>query len=153
MKNVMLMKQNESECLTAYYKWFTNMVDIITKTQWALLVPTKAAQKNNDKEVRQKFLACIFLTGVDQKQYSRLIGKLKNQYLTGQKNYPNMVEAALTMLSHYMEEKHAHRSGQASAKTSFVQLHKEVQCYKCGKKGHYANKCQQDSNSNLSSEL
>ena len=25
--------------------------------------------------------------------------------------------------------------------TSFMQNHKNVTCYKCGKKGHYANKC------------
>jgi hypothetical protein len=24
---------------------------------------------------------------------------------------------------------------------SFMQKHKTVMCYKCGKKGHYANKC------------
>jgi hypothetical protein len=30
--------------------------------------------------------------------------------------------------------------GQVNQK-SFMQKHKKVTCYKCGKKGHYANKC------------
>jgi hypothetical protein len=30
--------------------------------------------------------------------------------------------------------------GQATL-TSFMQKHKNVTCYRCGKKGHYANKC------------
>jgi hypothetical protein len=30
--------------------------------------------------------------------------------------------------------------GQATL-TSFMQEHKNITCYRCGKKGHYANKC------------
>jgi hypothetical protein len=48
------------------------------------------------------------------------------------------------MLSHYMKDKGVHVTdedkGQAIL-TSFMQKHKNVTCYKCGKKGHYANKC------------
>jgi hypothetical protein len=55
-----------------------------------------------------------------------------------------MVESAVTMLSHYMNDKGFHVTdedkGQATL-TSFMQKHKNVTCYKCGKKGHYANKC------------
>jgi hypothetical protein len=48
------------------------------------------------------------------------------------------------MLSHYMNDKGVHMTdedkGQATL-TRFMQKHKNVTCYKCGKKGHYANKC------------
>jgi hypothetical protein len=48
------------------------------------------------------------------------------------------------MLSHYMNNKGVHVTdedkGQAIL-TSFMQNHKNVTSYKCGKKGHYANKC------------
>ena len=50
------------------------------------------------------------------------------------------------MLSHYMKDKGVHmidkEKGQTDQK-SFMQKHhkKHVLCYKCGKKGHYANKC------------
>jgi UTP-glucose-1-phosphate uridylyltransferase len=56
------------------------------------------------------------------------------------------------MLSHYMNNKEVHLTdedkGQTDQKT-FMQMHKNVTCYKCGKKGHYANKCSSgDSNDN-----
>jgi hypothetical protein len=64
--------------------------------------------------------------------------------VAGQNNYPKMVESAVTMLSHYMNDKRVHMpdedKGQTDQKSS-MQKHKNVTCYKCGKKGHYANKC------------
>jgi hypothetical protein len=74
----------------------------------------------------------------------RLKTELNNAYVAGQNNYPKTVESAVTMLSHYMKGKGVHMTdedkGQATL-TSFMQKHKNVTCYKCGKKGHYANKC------------
>jgi hypothetical protein len=48
------------------------------------------------------------------------------------------------MLSHYMNGKGVHMTDEDKRQTgqkSFMQKHKNVTCYKCGKKGHYANKC------------
>jgi hypothetical protein len=58
-------------------------------------------------------------------------------------NYPKTVERAVTMLSHYMNNKRVHMTDEDKGQTdqkSFMQKHKNVTCYKCGKKGHYANK-------------
>jgi hypothetical protein len=75
--------------------------------------------------------------------------ELNNAYVAGQNNYPKTVESAVTMLSHYMNNKGVHVTdedkGQATL-TSFMQKHKNVTCYKCGKKGHYANKCPNEDN-------
>ena len=73
----------------------------VTKSQWGQLVPTKLT-KNESTELksRNKFLACMFLAGVERKIYGKLINDLNNAYLTGHKNYPVSVEAAMTMLSH-----------------------------------------------------
>jgi hypothetical protein len=61
-----------------------------------------------------------------------------------QNKYPKTVESAVTMLSHYMNIKGVHMTyedkGQATL-TSFIKKHKNMTCYRCGKKGHYANKC------------
>jgi hypothetical protein len=69
---------------------------------------------------------------------------LNHTYVAGQKNYPKTVESAVTMLSHYMNDKGVHMADEGKGQTalkSFMQKHKNVTCYRCGKKGHYANKC------------
>ena len=97
MKNVLLMKQQGDESLVAYYQHFNGMVDV-TESQWGMMVPTKIG---TDKDTRNKFLACVFIAGVDCKKYGKLINELNNQYLSGQNNYPTTLEGALTMVSHY----------------------------------------------------
>jgi hypothetical protein len=42
---------------------------------------------------------------VDTKKYGRLKTELNNAYMAGQNNYPKTVESAVTMLSHYMNDK------------------------------------------------
>jgi hypothetical protein len=109
-------------------------------------VPMAAAtNETNEKTSRDKFITCIFLAGVDTKKYGRLKTELNNAFVAGQNNYPRkMVESAVAMLSYYTNDKGVHMTdedkGQATL-TSFMQKHKNVTCYKCGKKGHYANKC------------
>jgi hypothetical protein len=87
---------------------------------------------------------------VDTKKYGRLKTELNNAYVAGKNNYPKMVGSAVTMLSHYMNDKGPHITDEDKGQTdqkSFMQKHKNVTCYKCGKKGHYANKCpNEDSN-------
>ena len=139
MKNVMMMRQGNSESLNAFYKRFTNTVDV-AETQWGMLVPTKIG---NNKSERDKFLACTFLAGVDRKKFGKPVNELNNAYLAGQKNYPSTVEAAVTMLSHYMGEKSANRNEDedSTRAASFAQKRKSVKCYRCQKMGHYANEC------------
>jgi hypothetical protein len=48
------------------------------------------------------------------------------------------------MLSHYMNDKGVHMTDEDKGQTgqkSFMQKHKNMTCYKCGKNSHYANKC------------
>jgi hypothetical protein len=105
-----------------------------------------ATNEANEKMSRDKFITCVFLAGVDTKMYGRLKTELNNAYEAGQNNYPKMVESAMTMLSHCMNIRGVHmvdedKEGQTALK-SFMQKHKNVTCYRCGKKGHYAaNKC------------
>ena len=57
-----------------------------------------------DKTTRDKFLACVFLAGVDRKKYGKIISKLNNAFLAGMNNYPITIEGTVMMLSHYMSE-------------------------------------------------
>jgi hypothetical protein len=108
-------------------------------------VPTAAAtNEKNEKTSRDKFITCVFLAGVVAKKYGRLKTELNNADVAGQNNYPKRVESAVTMLSHYMNDKRVHMTDEDKGQTdqkSFMQKQKNVTCYKCGKKSHYANKC------------
>jgi hypothetical protein len=77
-------------------------------------VPTAAAtNETNEKTSRDKFITCAFLGGVDTKKYGRLKTELNNAYVAGQNNYPKTVESAVTMLSHYMNNKGVHVTDEA----------------------------------------
>jgi hypothetical protein len=154
VRKVLTMRQQDNEPLAEYYKRFTSCVDV-AESQWGTLVPTAAAtNETNEKVSRDKFITCVFLAGVDGKKYGRLKTELNNAYVAGQNNYPKTVENAVAMLSHYMNDKGVQVAdegkGQA-ALTSFMQKHKNVTCYRCGKKGHYANKCPDGDNNDEAS--
>jgi hypothetical protein len=109
-------------------------------------VPRTAATKETDeKTLRDKFISCLFLAGVDTKNNGRLKTELNDAYVAGQNKYPKTVESAVTMLSHYMSNKGLYITDEENPRQtnqkSFMQKHKNMTCYKCGKKGHYANKC------------
>ena len=152
IKNVLMMKQQDQESLAGHCKRFANTVDV-AETQWGVSVPTKIG---SNKATRDKFLACTFLAGVDQKKHGKVVNELNNTCLTGQNNHPTMVEGAVMMLSHCMGDKQNHRNEQqreVNVETSFVQRKKNVTCCKCEKKGHCANECTaEDSNDGSSVE-
>lgn len=98
----------------------------------------------------ESLVACTFLAGVDRKKHGKVINELNNAHLTGQKNCPKTVEGAMVMLSHCMGVKpQAHRSdAEATPEMSFAQKRKKnVTCFKCGQKGHHANECEEDTDS------
>jgi hypothetical protein len=139
-----MREHQDNEPLAEDYKRFTSCVDL-TESQWGTLVPAAAAmEETNEKTSRDKFISCVFLAGVDTKKYGKLKTELYNAYVAGQNNYPKMVESAVTMLSHYMNYRGvymAYEDKRQTALKSFMQKHKSVTCYRCGKKGHYTNKC------------
>ena len=102
LRRVMKVIQQRNESLAGYYKRFTTLVDV-AESQWGTIVPPELADKaKSESEARHKTLACIFLSGADVKRYGKLVNDLNNSYLQGQKNYPETVESAVTMLSHYI---------------------------------------------------
>jgi hypothetical protein len=131
VRKVLTMRQQDKEPLAEYCKRFTSCVDV-AESQWGTLVPMAAATiETNEKTSRDKSITCVFLAGVDTKKYGRLKTELNNAYVAGQNNYPKTVESAVTMLSHYTNDKGVHATeqdkGQATL-TSFMQKHKNVTC-------------------------
>jgi hypothetical protein len=144
VRRVITVRQQDNEPLAEYYKRFTSCVGV-AESQWGTLLPTAAAtNETNEKTSRDELITCVFLAGVDAKKYGRLKTELNNAYVAGQNNYPKTVESAMTMLSHDTNNKGAHTTDEDKGQTdqkSFMHKHKNITCYKCGKKGHYANKC------------
>jgi hypothetical protein len=118
----------------------------VAESRWGTLIVPAAAATNeaDEKTSRDKFITYVILAGVDTKKYGRLKTELNNAYVAGQNNHPKTVESAMTMLSHYMNDKGVHMTDEDKGQTdqqTFMQKHKNVTCNKCGKKGHYAKKC------------
>ena len=142
------MRQYEDESLVAFYKRFMSATDVV-ESQWGKMVPSKIVQdkSSTDDEERKRFMACVFLAGVDRKRYGRMIDKLNNAYVAGNDMYPKTVEEALTMVSYYKDSgrKGGRKDGDGNpSEVSFLQKRKGVVCYRCGKKGHYANECEEN---------
>ena len=93
MRRVLTMKQQDNESLVGFYKQFTNTIDV-TESQWGTMVPTLIGK---DKTTRDKFLACIFLAGVDRKKYGKIISEWNNAFLAGMNNYLTMIEGTVTI--------------------------------------------------------
>jgi hypothetical protein len=155
VRKVLRMRQQDNEPLAEYYKRFSSCVHV-AESQWRTLVPMAAATNETDEQPsRDKLKSYVFLAGVDTKKYGKLKTELNNAHAAGQNNYPKTVESAVTMLSHYMNEG-VHMTDEDKTETnqkSFMQKCKNVKCYKCGKKGHYANKCPSGDNNNDDNEL
>ena len=100
MEDMINLKQWDGESLAVYYKKFCGQVDV-TESHCGTLIPAKYG---DDEEVRDKLLACRFLAGANEKLYGMVIKDLKNSFLGKLCKYPETVEDALTLLSHYEDE-------------------------------------------------
>ena len=98
---------------------------------------TVLASESEIHEARNKFVACLFLAGVDRKRYKEAIDEMNNDYLRHGKEYPSSVQAMVVWLS-------KRRGGTSKAKeddatdgvTSFAQIDR-IECWHCQKKGHF----------------
>ena len=113
---------------------------------------------------QQKFLSIAFLLGGRVDQYGDLLRELENDYLKGKDFFPNNVTEAYNLMSNYVQRKglgpSTNRVPVRQNALGFLQnkakvkgdagrlvpgtdgvVHERIQCFHCGQKGHYSNKC------------
>ena len=156
LKQAVNVSQFENESLVGYYKRFNNGIKVI-ENSWGKLCPIRIASKEEnyltnktriDKETRDKFVACMFLNGANRKYYGRCVDGLNNDYLAGNKHYPETVEKALEYLQNYHDgnqfvKNKGKKNDDGKTGAAFGQL-SNVTCHKCGEKGHCASSCECD---------
>ena len=109
-------RQGAKESLESYYvRWCTQMK--ILESKWGHFGPAK----NPGKE---KFQACLFLHSLNQDKYQSILEELNNSFLQGYKSYPNSPDAAMKLVSQWMNSKNRkmqHHDDKEATKLSFVQ--------------------------------
>ena len=105
----------------------------------------KDKQEDEQTEARNRYLACLFLAGVDRIRHQDVVNDLNNDFILGKVTYPADTSGMLTLLSNRRgnggtsKQEQALRDGLESEGTS---LHQHgPRCYACGKLGHVACDC------------
>ncbi len=112
--------------------------------------PTAQEQSEAREALKDNMMAALLISGADNARYRTLKMELKNLYGQGQDNYPRTLAKALDVLNGYQNPsaRYVGRGGYAGG-VAFMQVKQEetrrVKCYACGKMGHYARDCPNES--------
>jgi hypothetical protein len=110
----------------------------------------KGKATEEQEKARHKFLACVFLAGVDGKQYGKTVDDLNNDFLLGAVSYPTDVPSMLSLLTNRRGDgggnKYVNDLQDGVMGVSFVQEEgrmegRSMRCFCCGKRGHSAAMC------------
>jgi hypothetical protein len=110
-----------------------------------------------EKVGKEKYLGMALIRGADKTRYSSLTYDLVNQFTMGHTNYPANIIAAYNLLINYrVSAQSTARIINDSESVAFttVDVTKEkrdlskIRCFRCQKKGHFANHCPIDGSNN-----
>jgi hypothetical protein len=97
IKNMMNLKEQEKESLASYCKRFLEQQEV-TEEVWGAMIPMKMKGKllMEQDEAQNRFLACVFLAGVDRNKYKTVLDYLNNDFISGTVNYPEDIAGMMT---------------------------------------------------------
>ena len=99
---------------------------------------TVLASEDEIHTARDKFVACLFLAGVDRKRYKDAIDEMNNDYLRHGKEYPASVQSMVVWLTKRRggDKSQAKEDDATDGVTSFAQMDRIV-CRHCQEPGHF----------------
>jgi hypothetical protein len=145
--------QEPKESLNNYYNRFNGQLESTEKV-WGPLIPSmmKGKALTDQDKARDKFLACLFLNGVDRERFQQVVNNLNNDFIRRKISYPEDAAGMLHLLSNHRgntggpsKQLEALQDGVIS--TSFTQTgatarnKQNRKCNYCGVFGHLEETC------------
>ena len=127
-------RQCETEDPIDYYKRFVGMIEMV-KLSFGNIKPN---DDDDDKE-QSKFIATMFIQGVDWKQCGYLKNMETNHSLGNVDVYPNGIESALQVLILYSKKQLKQKK---QAENQLERPIVSVGCWECGSKDHLRHNCE-----------
>ena len=136
------------------------IIDAVLKDSGKTMMAASADQKAAaEAEARERYVACLIISGADNGRYKQLKDDLHNHYTMGTDKYPKTVEGAIKLLNNYKVTtiRGYNPRGRGVENVAMIQTDKKggkkkedktmkfkegIRCFKCNEEGHYANDCE-----------
>jgi len=118
--------------------------------------PTGTETADATSKARGRFEGALFMMKSNQAQYGRLLQELANDYNKGHDSYPTTLTAAYELMLHDVRDQdskpQAHGNGglafntigtSVPASNTQANPRPDITCNRCGKTGHFGNKCEE----------
>jgi hypothetical protein len=119
--------------------------------------PTQQETADATSSARKRFEGTLFLMKSNQVKYGRLVQELANDYNKGRDSYPETLTGAYEMMLHDVRDQDSQPQPHGSGGMAFGTVDEQsrpgsntqpnprpdVTCFKCGRAGHFSNRCQE----------
>ena len=139
------MKMSPQDSVEQFGHKFLEQVKVTEASWGGKFIPREAHGKPTEVQdaTRNKYLACLYLAGVDRGRFKKALDDLNNDFLLGNVNYPEDVAGMIKLLTNRKGEGGGNRV-QDAIKDGVVLTQTDmskVKCHNCKRYGHYARNC------------